>query len=208
MCDELSSFTKDWDIWSEKFKAQGRRKGYTKLLLGRAEIPTQDQIIAAEDGKSKDDKKVTQPGDLNELGYEDLILSINWEPVVGKVAFNLVKNCKTPEFPEGNCKQAWDRLVNKHAPKTAPSYIKLKKTFVNSSLSSSEEDPDNWITDLESLCAEMDVINISGKMTDMDFIIYILGNFPEEFEVAVENLEDQLEDTTNKLGVWGSLHEA
>ena len=47
----------------------------------------------------------------------------------------------------------------------------------------------------------MDVVNISGKMTDMDFIIHVLGNLPEEYEIAVESLEDQLEDTTNKLGV-------
>ena len=47
---DFSSSTKDWDIWSEKFKARGRRKGYAKLLLGQAEIPTQDQFIAAEDG--------------------------------------------------------------------------------------------------------------------------------------------------------------
>ena len=75
------------------------------------------------------------------------------------MVFNLVTNYKTPEFPEGNCKQAWDRLVNNYAPKTASSYIELKKTFTNSSLASSEEDPDNWITNLESLSAEIDAVN-------------------------------------------------
>ena len=124
---EFSGSTKDWDIWSEKFKAQERRKGYVKLLLGWAEIPTQDQLIAVEDGKSESDKKVTQLGNLNELGYEDLICFINGESMAGKVAFNLVKNCKSTEFTEGNCKQAWDQLVNKYTPKTAPSYIELKK---------------------------------------------------------------------------------
>ena len=71
---------------------------------------------------------------MNELGYEDLILSINGESAAGKVAFNLVKNCKTTEFPEGDCKQAWDLLVNKYAPKTAPSYIELKKTLLRTIL--------------------------------------------------------------------------
>ena len=63
---EFSCSTKDSDIWSVKFKALGKRKRYAKLLLGRAEIATQDQLIAAEDGKSESDKKVTQLGDLNE----------------------------------------------------------------------------------------------------------------------------------------------
>ena len=62
---EFSGSTKDWDIWSEKFKAQERKKGYAKLLLGRAEIPTQDWLIIVEDVKSDSDKKVTQLGDHN-----------------------------------------------------------------------------------------------------------------------------------------------
>ena len=54
---------------------------------------------------------------------------------------------------------------------------------------------------MEGLCANMDALNISGKMTDMDFIIHVLRNLPEEYEVAVESLEDRLEDITNKLGI-------
>ena len=176
---ESSGSTKDWEIWSEKFKAWGKRKGYTKLLLGRSEIPTQAELTAAEEGKTDRDKKVTQLVDFNELGYKDLILSINGESAAGKVAFILFKRCKTTEFPEGNCKQAWDRLVNKYAPKTAPSYIELKKTFTNSSLASPEDNPDKWITDLESLRDKMNSVNIFGKMTDMNFIIHVLGNLLE-----------------------------
>ena len=47
----------------------------------------------------------------------------------------------------------------------------------------------------------MDSVNISGKMTDMDFIIHILSNLPEEYEVAIESLEERLEDTSNKLSI-------
>ena len=94
-----------------------------------------------------------------------------------------------------------DQLVNKYAPRTAPSYIELKKTFTNSSLASPEEDPDKWITDIESLRAEMNSVNISGEMTDMDFIIHVLGNFPEEYDVVIQSLKERLEDTSNKLGI-------
>ena len=198
---ELSGSTQDWDIWSEKFKARGKRKGYVKLLTGKAKAPTQTEFNAAESGSSEDDKKVKKLGELNELGYEDLILSINGSTKAGKVAFNLVKNCKTEDFPEGNCKQAWDRLVNKYSPKTTPSYISLKKDFTNSALESPESDPDKWITELESLRAEMDAVNISGKINDMDFMIHVLGNLPEEYEVAVESLEEKLEDTKNVLDI-------
>ena len=73
---KFSSSSKGWEIWSEKFKVQRKRKGYTKLLLGWVEIPTQDKLTATEGGKSDSDKKVMQLGDLNELGYEDLICQL------------------------------------------------------------------------------------------------------------------------------------
>ena len=61
-------------------------------------------------------------GELNELAY-DLILSINTFFFVGKVAFGLVKNVKSEDFLEGNCKVAWDRVVSKYALHTASSLL-------------------------------------------------------------------------------------
>jgi len=29
----------DWPVWSEKFLARARRKGYKKILLGKGEVP-------------------------------------------------------------------------------------------------------------------------------------------------------------------------
>ena len=45
----------------------------------------------------------------------------------------------------------------------------------------------------------MNSVNISGEMTDMD--IHVLGNLPEEYEVAIESLKERLEDTSSKLGI-------
>ena len=90
-------------------------------------------------------------------------MSINTDTKAGRAAFDTVKNRKTKEYPEGNCYLAWQRLINKYAPKTAPSYIKLRKEFINSKLGSADEDPDERITDLESLRTKMDTVNITGK---------------------------------------------
>ena len=62
--------------------------------MGKERIPIQSEIETAEAGTSDDDKKVVKLGKQNELGYEDLILSINTSMSAGKVAFNLVNNCK------------------------------------------------------------------------------------------------------------------
>ena len=146
--------------------------------------------------------------------YEDLILAINGDMKTGLVIFNFVNNCKSEDYPEGNCQQAWKLLEQKFQPSTATNYIKLKKDFSNSKLKSIKEDPDDWITKLESIRSEMDSLCINSKkkkMEDEDFIIHILSNLPEEYEVAVNDLENLLsvsnpdepltiEDVREKLG--------
>ena len=145
---EFSGKKTDWDSWSEKFLSRGKRKGYKKLLVstgttpGVDKIPTQEEYDEALEGDDDLDKKIVKLGELNELAYEDLILSINTNSSMGKVAFGLVKNAKSVDFPEGNCKVAWDRLVSKYAPHTASSLLKLKSKFHNSKLDSIDKNSD------------------------------------------------------------------
>ena len=58
-------------------------------------------------------KKIVKLGELNEVACEDLILSINTSSFVCKVAFGLVRNAKSADFLEGNCKIALERLISK-----------------------------------------------------------------------------------------------
>ena len=198
---EFSGKDKDWKIWSRKFLAQASRKGYKKLLTGDEVIPTESQYSLAAGETNIEEKKTVRLWQLNELAFEDILLSINGTTKQGKIAFNLVDNCSTEEQPEGNSKLAWDRLVHKYAPKTAPSYIQLKKDFANSKLTSVDTDPDEWMTDLECLRSEMNKVKISGKtdMSEVDLIIHILSNLPEEYEVAVSELEEKLKNTSDPL---------
>lgn len=189
---EFDGKTANWEGWSEKFLARAKRKGYKKLLLGTEKIPKGDEYELAVLGSSADDKKVKKLGESNEEAYEDIILSISHTTKQGKIAFSLVKNCKTSAYPEGNCKLAWDRLVAKYAPKTAPSLLKLKKKFANSKLHHRDDHPDEWITELESLRTEMESIHISTAMADIDFMIHILNNLPEEYDVVLDGMESRL----------------
>ena len=65
---------------------------------------------------------------------------INKDFSVEKIA--LVQNAKRPEFPERDCKVAWDRLINKCAPHTALSLLTLKNEIHNSKMNSAEKDLD------------------------------------------------------------------
>jgi hypothetical protein len=119
----------DWKIWSRKFLAQANRKGYKKLLSGATAIPTESEYTAAAGGSTDTEKLTVKLWQLNELAFEEILLCINVQTKQGKIAFNLVDNCTTADQPKGNCKIAiaWERFVHKYVPKTAPSYIQLKK---------------------------------------------------------------------------------
>ena len=59
--------------------------------------------------------------------------------------FEVVRNVKSADFLEGNCKIEWDRLVSKYASHTASSLLQLKGEFHYSKLGSIKKDPDEWI---------------------------------------------------------------
>ena len=137
---ELLSKKSDWESWSEKNLAWGIWKGYKILLVGNGSTvgvdknPSQSEFERALEGSTDLYKKIVKLSKLNKLAYEGLILLINTDSFVGKVAFGLVWNAKSPEFPKGNNKLAGDRLVNKSAPLTVLSLLKLKNEFNNSGL--------------------------------------------------------------------------
>ena len=66
---ELSG--KHWDVWSEKFLARGKHKGYTKLLLCKKaqvrvdRVPTVDEYNAAVGLSEEEKEKVVKLGELN-----------------------------------------------------------------------------------------------------------------------------------------------
>jgi len=138
----------DWPIWEEKFLARARRRGYKDILLGKAQVPTDSTMIDATTPAGKEQAKMKK---LNEVAFEELILSVDTSEGTGKVVFQLIKGCKTADLKDGNSKLAWTRLCNKFAPKSAPSKLELKMEFNKCIMKSGTEDPDEWITKLESI---------------------------------------------------------
>ena len=124
--------------------------------------------------------KIMKLGEVNGLAYKDLILSINTNSSIGRVALGLAKNIKSAGFPEGNCKIAWDRLVSKYALHTASSLLKLESQSHNSKLESMEKDTDKWILNLEWLQICMNEFRQKVNITDEDFMIHVLKNLPGE----------------------------
>ena len=112
-------------------------KGYSKLLLCEKNNKTYDvvpeisevQALEAKDSPTDDEKKILQLAKLNKQGFMELMLSLNTTTTKGKIAFWLVRNCKTHEFLHGNVKLSFDQLWSKYSPKTTTSLLKLKQEF-------------------------------------------------------------------------------
>ena len=75
------------------------------------------ETIKAKSTTTDEDKKLLKWDKLNKQSFMDLITTMSTTTVCGKVAFRLVRNCKTSQYLDGNVKTAWDRLTQKYAPK-------------------------------------------------------------------------------------------
>ena len=54
------------------------------------------------------------------------------------------------------------------------------------------KDPDEWITDLESLRVQINQIGLVSKMSDRDQMIHIMNSLPEQYDPVINNLEIHL----------------
>ena len=104
-------------------------------------MPLHEEYNEALEGNT-DIKKIIEFSELNEHAYDDLILTINMNSLVCRVAFSLLCNSKNPELLREIWKIAWGRLINKYALFTASSLLKLESKFNNSKLGSAEKGQD------------------------------------------------------------------
>jgi len=187
--------SEEWPTWSEKFLAKARRYGFKDVLLGKARIPKTDEDYKMD---TEEGKRLMIAADLNELAYTELILSIDDKTSNGKVAFNLVKGCKNKDFVDGNASMAWERLRNKFEPQSAPSLVKMEKQFRQCALKKSQ-DPDVWITELEDYRMKLD--ELGSSISDNQFILHILNNITDDYELQLAMMEKRLNDKMNPLTV-------
>jgi hypothetical protein len=149
--------SEEWPTWSEKFLSKSRLYGFKDVLLGKFKVPMTDEDY---DMESEEGKKLTIAADMNELAYTELILLIDDKTSSGKVAFNLVKDCKNKDYSDGNANMAWERLKHKFEPSSAPSLVKLEKQFRQCSLKKGQ-DPDIWITELKDYQMRVEELGLS-----------------------------------------------
>ena len=121
----FSGKTEDWNRWSKTFLANATARGHREVL------------------KPADPNKPADAA-LNIQVYNDLILSCQDD-----ITFGIVDESISTEFPDGDARLAWKNLQEKFEPSTGAAKVQLKQEFHQLKLTSVEEDPDAWITQLE-----------------------------------------------------------
>jgi gag-polypeptide of LTR copia-type len=177
----------DWENWKENFIVRGSICGYHDILLGSKAVPETHKEDGTKETLSTTDQEIAM---YNIKGFGDLNLSIDTSTLAGKVSFAMIKNTKTKKNPEGNLRTAYLRLKNKYEPNTTPHLMHLTREFHSKSLGKNQ-DPDMFITDLESLqiqCADLD-----HKIDDKALIIHVLNNLNNNYEMEVKLLEHKIQ---------------
>jgi hypothetical protein len=95
----FSGSENEWPTWSEKFLAKVKNSGIKDILLGKILIPKSSEVF---DEKTDEGKKKLRIIDLNEMAFTELVLSIDVSSSSGKIAFGIVKSCKTKDYEDGH----------------------------------------------------------------------------------------------------------
>jgi hypothetical protein len=156
----------DWNRWSKTFLATATAKGYRDIL--KPEDPNAEIDV-----------------NLNIQAYNDLILSCQEE-----ITFGIVDESVSEEFPDGDARLAWSNLQDKFEPLTGAAKVQTKLEFHQLKLSSADEDPDPWMTNLELKRRRLKTLGTI--IDDDDLILHILNNLPKEYETVVQLCEEDL----------------
>jgi hypothetical protein len=173
---EFNGKPENWNKWSKPFLAKASLRGYKRIIQNQEPYPAEDDM------KSWQELKIR-----NDLGYAELLLSCQDD-----VCFNIIDNAKSVKFPEGDLYLAWHMLEQRFEPKTSSRLVSLRKEFNLCALKNVNQDPEEWINELEILRRKLEALN--HQMTDLDMIIHILNNLPSEYESVIESLETDLDD--------------
>ena len=160
----FSGKDEDWNRWSKTFLATASAKGYKEVIK-----PTDPSTPASEE--------------LNIQVYNDLILSCQEE-----IYFGIIDESISETFPDGDARLAWKNLQDRFEPKTGAAKVQLKQEFHQLKMTSADDDPDPWLTNLELKRRRLK--SLGANIEDDDMILHILNCLPKEYETVVELLID------------------
>jgi len=130
-----------------KISCESKEERLQEDFQKKVEVIKETEAILDSD---PDKKEKPANRELSEHACVDLILSIDATQATGRTVFNLIKNTKSDDHPDGHAGFALTALEKKFEPKTAPSKAKLQRLFYEAEIKE-DVDPINFKTYLEDI---------------------------------------------------------
>lgn len=194
-----------WEPFREQWLAMNSHRGWTGILDGTDVVPTKDEVDAvlakSKSTRTPEDKDILRRHEKNVECFNILVISMDASTRQGKLAFHLVITCKKPEYPQGNSKSAFDKLVSKYAPKNTQTELSLRKQLANTRLNLGE-DPDEFMMKIEVLAMDINAMSKStSDITDHDLMAHVLNNLPSNYDPITDGLERQFNEKKLTLDI-------
>ncbi len=193
----FSGKRKDWRKWSSKFKAYAQTKGYLGILTGEELAPGESVVVADNDTENKRLRKA------NISAYNALL-----HAMMSDTAYDRVENARDSDFPNGNAKVAWDKLVKKYQPDSLTEAASLEKKFEKLTLSNPKKDPEDFVEALLTLRNQLKKVSDGKIEIDDDKVMrHVMNNLPEAYDITVTELGKRYGASTNPLTIDDMLGE-
>jgi hypothetical protein len=187
----------EWTVWSKKFLAKSRKKGYKQILQGRELAPEEETDLSQINDKAVR-KRMELVRELNKDAHEDLLLSIDSSTATGRSVCNIVDKARPAGFEEdGYTPTAWQNLNDKYASADGMTRLDLKEELSNCKLKNVRNDLEEWIDELVDIQTQL--IKAGATMSDRDIMEYVLLRLPKDYDTERKDCEKKLDNKTEPL---------
>ena len=115
-------------------------------------------------------------------------------------AFVIVDEAVTEDLPDGDLSLAWERLCNQFEPRTTPRLTDLNFLFFTSRLGDVEQDPEEWISELERMRNNLKRIN-NVPVSNLDLMIHVMNNLLREYDTLIKSFEREIGSMSSKFSI-------
>ena len=195
----FSGRRKDFDAFKLKFMSWAGMNKLKPMLEGKEKIPEYgvDYGIKS-DGTEivpEEQAKMEELLEKNQTVFTSLVLSIDGATYEGKQVLKIVENTICEAYPDGNCYEAYAKLVQKFKPVNSPILSLLHEKFYTRKLRGGN--PVRYLEEMENLRMEMSYGGV--KMEDDHFLRIVFNGLGEDYLMIIEEYE-RLLDTSNDRG--------
>jgi gag-polypeptide of LTR copia-type len=184
----------DWDTWSFAFESRGVIHGYMSILSGDEVALTVKEFKKIRPDTTDDDEKAKlRLYRLNSLAFSHLVTSMDISKDLTKVAVNLLRACKSTDYPNGDAHAAFKALNGYYNVKSVASALMVLSKYHAMELKTNQ-DPAVFIANMQSMRAKIEEADPSQAIGDQAFILHIINKLPEQYDSVRDILEKDIDD--------------